>query len=436
MSTNLDLIQTVRISFEDIRNHQKYLIRERIYKGTGMFEGSGLLDIHNNFNTISIVLTNASELSLVNYTEGVGISLKNLLDTLRLILHMDELSPNKSDMKKYISIAKIELDELKKITREVAKFDPSSLMSEEQRILREIPKIREIIEDNIKQIQMGFSWRLSRENIRTIEDKELFDQRLQGLNDVTEGIQHVSCLESLQLLTQIAFLSRDQVAKSIDKLDDSISLINLLIQIFTEEDKLYQINGGPLQIKAEDVRKDVERLLNTGRDQWLKQFLNFIKDTSSESKLIQKFVESLYIMSRDPKEQFLWTMSYLSRIQDNDYLENISFHYATLASSLLSLTNTLDDKGLFELSTKIVELGDISALDAIDDLSELYNPEKIDVNHLIKAIEKGLDEIKEIACLITTFDDLAINLFTIIQFTDMDVSLTGIESLNDYINKY
>ncbi len=436
MSTNLDLIQTVRISFEDIRNHDKYLIRERIYYGTGMFEGGGLLDIHNNFNSISIVLTNAPDISLVNHTKGLGISLKNLLDTLNLILHMDELSPNKSDMKKYISIAEIELDELKKITREIATFDPKSLISEEQRILKEIPEAREFIEDNIQQIQMSFAWKLSRENIKTVEDKELFDQRLQGLKQVLDGIQQVSCLESLQLLTQIAFLTRDQAAKSIDKLDDSISLINLLVQIFIEEDKLYQINGGPLQIKAEDVRKDVERLLNTGRDQWLKQFLNFIKDTSSESKLIQKFIENLYILSRDPKKQFLWTMSYLSRSQDSDYLEKISFHYASLASSLLSLTNTLDDKGLFDLTTKIVELGDISALDAIDDLAELYNPEKIDVKHLIKAIEKGLVEIKDIACLIISFDDLATNLFNIIQFTDMDVRLTGIDSLKDYINKF
>lgn len=435
MSTNLDLIQTVRISFEDIRNHHKFLIRDRIYWGTGMFEGYGLSDVHNKFNTISIVLTNAPDNALINHEEGLSISLMNLLDTLRLIIHMDDLSPNTSVMIKYINVAIIELAELKKITHKIVKFDPKKLVDEEQKILQDLIKTREFIEDNIHQIQMSFAWKLSRANTKTIEDKEVFDRRLQNLRRVIDGIQNIFSSDSLQLLTQMAVLMRDQSARSIDTLDDSLFLMNTLIQVFSE-DKLYHINGTSKTIVGEDVRNDVERLLNTGRDHWLKHLLNFIKDMTSESKLIQKFVEKLYILSRDPKEQFLWTMSYLSRSHSNDHLENISFHYASLASSLLSLTNTLEEKGLLDISNKIIELGDISALDAIDDISELYNPEKIDVEHLIKAIEKGLDELKEIACLITSFDDLAINLFTIIQFTDMDARLTGIDSLNDYINRF
>jgi hypothetical protein len=400
-----------------------------------MFEGYGLSDVHIKFNAISVVLTNAPEIAMKNYNEGLSISLMNLLDTLRLILHMDDFSPNKSDMKKYISVAKIELDELKKITYKIVKFDPNSMMDEEQRILQDLNITREFIEDNIHQIQMSFAWKLNRANIKTVEGKELFDRRLQELKKVIDGIQNIFSLGSLQLLTQMAVLIRDQSAKSIDSLDDALNLMNTLIQIFGE-DMLYQVEGASSTIVAEDVRNDVERLLNTGRDRWLKHLHNYIKDTTSESKFIQKFVEKLYVLSRDPKEQFLWTMSYLSRSQANDHLENISFHYASLASSLLSLTDTLEVKGLLEISNKIVELGDISALDAIDDLSELYNPENIDVENLIKAIEKGLEEIKDIANLITSFDDLATNLFTIIQFTDMDARLTGIDSLKDYINRY
>ena len=135
----------------------------------------------------------------------------------------------------------------------------------------------------------------------------------------------------------------------------------------------------------------------------------------------------------------MWTMITIARTHKNEELEaklrSLSIGYANLASCLLCLVDDLEETGHNELATQILELNDIDPLDAIIDIQELYNPENIDINNLIKAITVRLENLQELAHNVLMFDDIKEQFFVIIQFTDLNSNLLDISELEDYITK-
>lgn len=124
----------------------------------------------------------------------------------------------------------------------------------------------------------------------------------------------------------------------------------------------------------------------------------------------------------------------VAKRQNNTDLEKLSFDFATLAATLLSITFELKMSGHGDLANAIKNLEGINAMDAIDDLSELYQPEKIQVDQLIKAMSRKLEYLKEFAFQILQMDDLVSYFSLYFNATGANHGSGSAESLFRYVS--
>ena len=112
-----------------------------------------------------------------------------------------------------------------------------------------------------------------------------------------------------------------------------LQLYLTLTHIFSTNEVIEKLN-----LDQNDVKQDIEHYINLNRLDWLVDLHISVDEVALEGELNLDFAHQLYKLSRDPKEEFLWTMLRIAKRQNNTDLEKLSFDFASLAATLLSIT--------------------------------------------------------------------------------------------------
>ncbi|MCH8906158.1 MAG: hypothetical protein IH840_03630 [Candidatus Heimdallarchaeota archaeon] len=422
--------------FEVLKSHEKFFIRERIYLGQGNHFGDGLKPVHEKYDRVMDKLMDIYALSLKENSSQIKESLESLHKTLQMFTNETITDLDRTEISKLVDISKIEVDEIESILSKTEKLDPETIESEEAKSANRVQELQEKIEDNLAQVKLSFEWKRNESVLKTTIDGR---EQLEAISDLLESIilriSDVGGIEFLELLASMATTIRDLAARSFESILTNVSLFNSIITLLSQSNRVIFDQISDKNITPDGLKLDIEHKMNTGRISWLAIFHDEIMAEQRTDKSLIKFVVKLDALSRDPREEFLWTMTSVARSNNNEELENVSAGYATLASSLLGLVNQLEDTGRIELANKIIEFNEITSLDAIEDIEELYKPKSIDFQHLIRAINSKLLDLKDLATQLILFDDLRDSLFQIIQFTDMDANIQDPAQLDQYLSQ-
>ncbi len=425
---SFSILSEINSSFNNIATHSKYMIRERIYHGKGAFKGYAVSDIHSKFNDISkLIEENISEKKFKQ--SKLPELCDKLNDTINLIIELNQYTPKTEEIVKLIQLAELLTRELE---TEYNKTTKREEISDETIIKNQINDYKNKIIDNLTQIQIN----LNREFEINNDTKIDINKKIDDIKSYTEKINEIKKLRSLSI---IILKIRNNLTNNKDQLKLNINAVVSMAVFYSSnisEIEVENVDDIYSHITINDIITDIENKINVNRITWLLSlYQNIVYDPYSIND-INKFFKKLFILSRDPREDYLWTMSNIARLTQSDELDKLSVHYATLASILLNLINTLNELGLTHISKRITNIREIDFKDAIQDISDLYNPKNIDVENLIRAVRYKLKEIKELCNSVIEFNDLAYEFFNIVQFTDMDANLTSIDDLKEYINKY
>lgn len=423
----MDYFSAIDSLFQEFATHEKYVIREKIYNGKNMKIGLSLL--HSRFTPL---LTEISEIpieSMQYYASELGNYTKKLYDTLQVLYNFDSASSNMATVVKFLDVAQIEVDELSKLVAGVHFFDPSLIKSSEELQQEQINDIRLKIQDNLMQITKSFEWRMQESELsRSIEGREFLHQLTDAIAWNNSQVEQIMNLSYLNLLSLLATKIRDEAAKYFESLRLNLPLLTTFVHIYS------LISDHPdTTISCEQLTDDVTHFVSTGGLALLTIIHSYLGDTDTRDKTRWKFAEKIYAISRDPKESFLLTMAIIGNANSNNTLLDLSEDYANLLSSLLGLSTKLEAKGQVTSVQKIEQLSQLNPLDAIQNLSELYHPEKIRPEHFIAALKKKIHDLQQLALELIQDHEIAETLLLMIQFTDFDAQLGSTADLTDYI---
>ncbi len=434
MSSLNDLFRSISELFDFIKNHDKFIVRNRVYRGGGDFK-QGLVSFHAKYQNIMQIFLEVPKQNLLILEGEIETILEKINDSLNLVSNIDLIISHKKQVVKYIDVVRVEILDLNILMHDALILDPSDMKSKEEIESEFLKELQLKAEDNLDQITKSFEWKRNQALLQTtLDGKELIAEHLINIEKAKKSIIKVINRHYLELLSNLANIIRNSAAKNFETIGLQLPLFITISNIFHENKEIKlrdHINGS--QFSPLDVKQDVERLLNTGRISWLTSLHTSIVEDPEDLGYITEFAETLLRLSSDPKEQFLWTMSYVARAQNSEELKEVSLAFAKLASSLLTLVNDLESAGKNDLVSEVLNLNDINPMESISDIGELYQINKIDVNNLIRGIKARLRHLKNLTFQILTFEDLRSIFFTIVQFTDANAELTNIDDLEDYI---
>ncbi len=428
-----ELTNQIEAVFSELENHNSYFIRKRVYMGEGGKFGNGLYPVHQKFKQIIARLKEVSDEQLKPNIELLDSVQIKLLDTIRLVAGINGMTDSTINIINYISLAEHEVDDLDKVVGKIVNYNPTTDKSDpEVSSMENIDRLRGLVEDNLNQLPKSFQWK---EAEKTDEGKQLMNKRWQLILEAKMQIQLLENEKALKTIGMCITKIRNLSGEDITMVENNIPFLISFIKLFQRDGELIRSDPHNIRIlTVEDIRADLEHLINTNRISWI-QILHetIVGDEIDNLDNIKKFAYKLYELSRDPKEEFLWTMTTVARANNNSALERVTVSFAVLASSLLSIVVPLENYGLYDYSKRIMKMDNLDVSDAITDLSELYKPNEINTNHLIRGLSKKLDKLREIALQVIAFDDIAAELYSIIQFTDFNHNMREIDDLEDYI---
>ncbi len=428
-----ELTNQIEAVFSELENHNSYFIRKRVYMGEGGKFGNGLYPVHQKFKQIIARLKEVSDEQLKPNIELLDSVQIKLFDTIRLVAGINGMTDSTINIINYISLAEHEVDDLDKVVDKIENYNPTTDKSDpEISSMENIARLRGIVEDNLNQLPKSFQWK---EAEKTDEGKQLMNKRWQLMLEAKMQIQLLENEKALKTIGMCITKIRNLSGEDITMVENNIPFLISFIKLFQRDGELIRSDPHNIRIlTVEDIRADLEHLINTNRISWI-QILHetIVGDEIDNLDNIKKFAYKLYELSRDPKEEFLWTMTTVARANNNSALERVTVSFAVLASSLLSIVVPLENYGLYDYSKRIMKMDNLDVSDAITDLSELYKPHEINTSHLIRGLSKKLDKLREIALQVITFDDIAAELYSIIQITDFNHNMREIDDLEDYI---
>lgn len=426
-----ELVNKIEASFQRIKDHPKFIIRNRVYLGGGDY-GEGLVRVHEKFTEIKRGISDIPALSMEYNMSSVKKILKNIEETLDLFNQFDIKGMEADSAKKFITVASIEVDTLGEKLKEIATIDVSSIPTSDMVEQEKIEHLRSKIEDNLNQITKSFEWKsYTAQNANSIEGREKITERSELIPKCLVLASKLSDSKNLSLVSILSMHYRDAAAKNLETIDLNLPLLSSICRIFNlyEEGKFNDD-----KLTAEAFRKDIEHMINTRRLAWLASIHHYYV-ISNDEKILMKFVEEFYNMSRDPKDQFQKTLTIVARSQKNQQLDDITVKYANLASTVLSLRGKIEELGLSELIHLIEEIESMTIFDTID-INDLYHPENIEISHLVNTVSQQVKKLKELAQKIILIDELKEDLFTMIQFTDFEAELQDPDDLLAYFRKF
>ena len=433
MLSQIDLLLT---KFENLEHHSNFYIRERIYKGNGDAH-SGVVRLHQTLTDIkqNMMLDPVPDDFLVFNQEVIDKTLRKVDETLELLSNLDTSSLQKEDIGRYYSILDLEISEVINLIDSSHFFDINSIATDDQKEQEIRESLCEKLEDNITQILVSTGWRRFEEKISSSPGTNMILAiREAGLRTAVDLMQKVQNLEFLQLLAILFTKTRSEAALNLEFLDSSIPFLHTICRIFsfTSENPFSAKVENNFFI-ADDVKVDLEHKVNTGKFLWLIKLHETVLEDVSEEEILHVFAEKLYTLSRDRKQEFLWTMARIAREETNQEIEDLSIKLANLSTILISMVYDLKSLGYTELSSQIKNLSDISALDAVSDLVEIYQTGIPNIDHMITALKKQIEHQKEFAYKIMEITELQEVFEKIVKFTDMDFPFTDETTVEEYL---
>lgn len=425
-----EIIKEIEDQFLRFQNHSTFIVRERLYKGSNVY-GDGLQAVHSKMTEIILQLSNnpVPEDYLEVKNDEFLNHVKKIDDSIQMLTFLVENDGGTNDILKLFAVIEMEIQELAEFFSQGFTFDRSTIKSAEDLSNQRIFELGLKIDDNFSQISSSNEWRLRQANSQ-IEQTINFEKLVQLIEQAKiHALANVS-EDYLAILSLIAIKIRDTAAADLSKLKDCL-LFYITISKILGEDLSFEADG--IVITSKYVKDDIEHKVNLKSLAWLVKVHNSITEEYPEEKYTAKFSILLYKLSRDVREEFLWTMLRLAREQHNEELEDISIAYATLASMLLSVNNNLKEAGMDDLASAITQADEIKALDVIDDLAELYSLNNLGTDKLVNAIKKQLDNLKLLAYQIIQMEDIRPTFQMIVQFTDMEANFADGLTLEDYI---
>lgn len=430
--SSLEIIKSIENEFLRYQNHSAFLIRERLYKGGSVY-GNGLQPIHKMMSDLIQKVSDdpIPELYLENKKDEFATHTTKLSDTLQLLRFMVENEGNTDEILKLFSVIEMEIQDLDKFFSLGFTFDPSTVITDDDISNQRIFDLGLKIEDNFNQLSSSNEWRLRKSTPQT--DQPIDFDELEALitKAKDQALKNVS-EDYLGILSIMAINIRDIAAADLSKLKNSLKFY-ITATIILGDDLSFESDG--VTITSQYVKDDIEHKVNLKNLDWLVKIHNSIIEEYPEEQYPKKFASLLYKLSRDAREEFLWTMLRLAREQQNIELEDISIAYATLASMLLSVNNNLIEAGLDDLASAITQADEIKALDVIDDLVDLYSMDNLGTEKLVGAIRKQLESLKILAFQIIQMEDIRPTFQMIVQFTDMEANFADGLTLEEYIRK-
>lgn len=432
----LEFISRINIHFNQIRNHSNFMVRERVYKG-GLYQTQGLASQHEQFLALKRRIEDypIPTLYLEHNASRLNKIVDDLVESIDIFVTIIEGGYSKIEIVKFLQVTKFELLELIKFVEEGYSFNESMIMSKEDLDKEKRQELLAKIEDNFNQITSSYAWRELESKlsltvvgeVRILKYKKIIEQTIELSLKITS-------IDYLLLMSIVAMKIRSQMAESPNRLTEYLEFFQALSKIFSEEaEKNFNYSFNNQQLTSNDLKQDIEHKINTSKLNWLVSLYRFVAEEGEEN-LEQLFASKLFELSRDPKAEFLWTMIKIAKEQRNEELEVVSINYANMATNLLSMNYELKEKGYGELADSVRQIDEITALDAISDIGELYNSKEVNLDHMINAIRKQLNNLKEYAYKISEIENLRDPFQKIISITDFDVKFSEEYTLENYLD--
>jgi hypothetical protein len=412
-----------KVNFETILNylrtledHHSYLIREKIYPGSdGLVNATHDLEtVVDEYAKIEPDVLEFHKQSLQKYQKDIEESIDLILGYSQFNLQFDELikysfyiQSKVKDLLKFIinlqdqtdqDIEKIELD-----TKE-----------------DEFERLKFKFEDNIDQILKSFSWKEYEAKILGTQDDNKFNEFtniLKKFNSSKLLGSQIPNKDYLDVLVRFTSGIRDIVAENFEAVFTLIPLVEALSKIF-DQDQDIQLEIDRPNIPVEYVKQTINHFIGISRIPWLSSFFGTIlEDTPvDKAEILHKiFADRLYHTTKDPREYFLWTMSYYSRIQNDEELIQLSYKVANLTGTLLTIVDRLEKLKQNTIATTIIGLDKISYEDAVSDLSEIYEMQKNWIVLMKQGLTSKLDQLKQLLVQIIQFDEIAEDVLLMMQ---------------------
>ncbi len=428
-----DVLNIVDETFNDISTHKQYQIRERVYLGKGAYKGYPLFVVHEKFNIIASKIRENLTEEQFDKTGIMALAFK-LLDTLRLIISINQFTPNSSEILKLVKLAHYEMDDIEKLYNSIIdernKQDVQKI-EENQKL-----ELRNNLSDNLLQLMRLTKWEDYLTDDQNLENAAIWERYIR---ETIKNSMNINNVKALELLEKLSLKIITYAKQMISSLNFNLKMIYSISKLFTREKINIEIQKtgyiGKI-ININDVLDDIETGLYKHDLAWLASlYTSSVKDPEDDNQ-IDEFIINLFLNIRDSREEFLWKMTTIARLKGDNELEDLAIYYTTLASALLSLTNMLDKVGLSHISERIQDLREDEFYNLLDNLIDLYRIDDINNSQLISLIKKKIKEMQELSNTIIELYDVAMELFNIIQFTDEDAQLYSIDDLKNYINKY
>lgn len=434
-----DFLHEIDQIFNLYRTHNNFIVRERVYKSS-KDNPKGLEKLHNQLPDLILKVSNHPipesylQLNKVRLQKIV----KNIVESLDIFIVIAASGFDKEEISKFVQVTELEFNEIVKIIDDAQLFDESQILSDEEKGHQKREELCAKIEDNFSQLTSNYAWKaFEAVHKGNIEGLEKIQKHRDKINKTIEISQLVTNTEYLKLMSIIAMKIRSHLASTSDGMLNFMSFFQTLSKIFNnvESPQQFSYQYEDQILSSDDLKQDIEHKINTGRLIWLVNLHSSIIEEETDENIMQSFSTKLFQLSRDPKEEFLWTMARFAREHSNIELENKSIAYANLATCLLSIDFELREQGYLDLADQIRSIEEITALDAISDIRELYNSADVNLDHMLQAIRKQLHRLKEYANQIIAIESVRDPFQKILEFTDLDLHITDDFSLEQYIEE-
>ncbi|OLS26286.1 MAG: hypothetical protein HeimC2_15300 [Candidatus Heimdallarchaeota archaeon LC_2] len=433
-----DFLHQIDQTFNLYRTHNNFIVRERVYKSS-KDNPNGLENLHDKLPDLFLKISSNPipnaylELNKIKLQKIV----KNIIDSLDLFVSIAEAGFNKEEINKFIQVTEMEFNEVVKFIDNAKLFDESQILSDEEKYHQNREELFAKIEDNFSQLTSNYAWKaFEAVHKGSMEGEEKIKQHRNEITKTIALIQHVSSIDYLMLMSITAMKIRSLLASSSDGMLNFLSFYQTLTKIFSnrKDSQQFSYQHKDQILSSNDLKQDVEHKINTGRLIWLINLHSSIIEEETDENIMRSFSIKLFQLSRDPKEDFLWTMARFAREHSSIELENKSIAYANLATCLLSIDFELREQGYIDLADQIRGIEEITALDAISDISELYNSVEVNIDHMLQAIRKQLHKLKGYANQIIDIETMRKPFQKILVFTDIDLHITEDFSIEQYID--
>ncbi len=433
-----DFLREIDQTFNLYRIHKNFIVRERVYK-ISKDNPNGLEKLHNKLPSLMLKVRNHPipesylQLNQVRLQKIV----KNIVESLDIFIAIAASGFDKKEINKFIQVTELEFNEVAKIIDDAQLFDESQILSDEEKSHQEREELCAKIEDNFSQLTSNYAWKaFEAVHKGNIEGEEIIQKHRDEIEITIEISKLVRSTEYLTLMSIIAMKIRSHLASSSEGMLSFLYFFQTLSKIFNDSDSshFFSYQYEEQKLSSNDLKQDVERKINTGRLIWLVNLHSSIIEEETDEHILQSFSTKLFQLSRDPKEEFLWTMARFAREHSNVELEDKSIAYANLATCLLSIDFEMREQGYIDLADQIRGIEEITALDAISDIRELYNSAEVNLDHMLQAIRKQLHKLKGHVNQIIVVESLREPFQKILEFTDLDLHINENFSLEQYID--